>query len=91
MAYYDTRTHYPHDRYDRPYPDYEDSVEEVPRAYPPGTRRYEYDYDYAPQRHGRMSTVQGGHYRSHSHDNGYRPRNSHQLSKYDDRCMLSHC
>lgn len=90
MAYYDTRSYYPHDRYDRSYPDYGDSVEEVPRAYPPGTHRYEYDdYAYPPPRQTWTGPVQGSHRRSRSYENDYSPRHRHRRSRYDDRCMLS--
>lgn len=91
MAYYDSRSYYPNDRYDRSYPDYGDSVEEVPRAYPPGTRRYEYDgYGYPPPRQPPMSVVQGGHRRSRSYESDYSPRHRHRRSTYDDRRMPSH-
>lgn len=98
MSYYDSHHRYPpRDRYDRHngsyYPDsrssyrssYNDSAEEVPRAYPPGSRRYEYDdYDHPP-RHPRVDAVQGAR-RSHSMD-GHRPRRRHRRSKRDDRRM----
>ncbi|KAL4893928.1 hypothetical protein BDV59DRAFT_18689 [Aspergillus ambiguus] len=76
-------------RYDRS----DESIEEIPRDYPPG----DYAYDYPPPRHQRVATVQEGVRRSHSMSGGrggpyyddsdyyYRPSRGRRSKHHDDR------
>ncbi|KAL5357039.1 hypothetical protein BJX96DRAFT_143825 [Aspergillus floccosus] len=76
----------------------DESVEEIPRDYPPGDYAYEYGHGYPPPRHSRVATVQEGVRRSHSMGGGtrggpyydesdyyYRPSRGRHSKHYDDR------
>ncbi|RJE22787.1 hypothetical protein PHISCL_04890 [Aspergillus sclerotialis] len=107
---YQGQPYYPaRDRYDRPsnydyyYPEQSyhgamrranDSIEEIPRPYPPGTPRYEYGYGYPPPRHSRVNTApedirrsqsMGGGRGSYYEDDYYRPHRHRRSRRYDDR------
>ncbi|EAU38859.1 predicted protein [Aspergillus terreus NIH2624] len=75
-----------------------ESIEEIPRDYPPGDYAYEYGHGYPPPRHSRVATVQEGVRRSHSLGGGarggpyydesdyyYRPSRGRHSRHHDDR------